>query len=66
MRPRHVLKLSGHVMIALAAVACQRTPTLEEMPAGTDVTIQMEDGRHVTGKLVNVDPETVVVQPRPY
>lgn len=61
MRPRHVLKLSGHVMIALAAVSCQRTPTLEEMPAGTDVTIQMEDGRHVTGKLVNVDRETVVV-----
>jgi len=61
MCPRVVLKLSAYVMTTLAAVACQRTPTLEEMPAGTDVTIQMEDGRHVTGKLVNVDPETVVV-----
>lgn len=58
---RHALKLSGLAMMALAAVACEGTPPLEEMPAGTDVTIEMEDGRHVTGKLVNVDPETVVV-----
>jgi len=56
------LKLSGQVLVACAAVACQRTPALEEMPAGTDVTIELQDGRHVTGKLVNVDPETVVVR----
>jgi len=65
MCPRLVLKLSAHVMMTVAAVACQRTPTLEEMPAGTDVTIQMQDGRQVTGKLVTVDPETVVVSHEP-
>ena len=61
MCPRLVVKLGGHVMLTLAAVACQQAPTLDEMPAGAGVTIQMEDGRHVTGKLLNVDPQTVVV-----
>lgn len=58
---RHALKLSGLVLVAFAAVACQRTPALEELPAGTDVTIEMQDGRRVAGTLVNVDPDTVVV-----
>ena len=55
------LKVWSPVLIALTAMACQRTPPLEEMPAGTDVTIQLQDGQRVTGRLVNVDKDTVVV-----
>lgn len=62
MRPNtRAVKLWSPALIALTAVACQGTPTLEEMPAGTDVTIELQDGQRVTGKLVNVDQETVVV-----
>jgi small nuclear ribonucleoprotein (snRNP)-like protein len=58
-------KVWAPVLIAGVAIACERTPPLEEMPAGTDVTIEMQDGRRVTGKLVNVDKETVVVAREP-
>ncbi len=62
MRPtRRALKVWSPVLIGLAAVACPRTPPLEEMAAGTDVTIELQDGQRVTGKLVNVDEEKVVV-----
>lgn len=55
------LKVLGTVLIVVTAIACQRTPPLEEMAAGTDVTIELQDGQRVTGKLVNVDKDTVVV-----
>jgi hypothetical protein len=58
---RRAVKAGIVALTATAALACQSSPTLEELPAGTDVTIEMQDGRHVTGKLVSVDPETVVV-----
>ncbi|NOT28537.1 MAG: hypothetical protein HOP16_20845 [Acidobacteria bacterium] len=55
------LKVLSTVLIVVTTIACQRTPPLEEMAAGTDVTIQLQDGQRVTGKLVNVDKDTVVV-----
>jgi hypothetical protein len=55
------VKLAVLLLIASGAAACQRAAALEEMPAGTDVTIEMQDGRRVSGALVSVDPETVVV-----
>jgi len=58
---RRALTLGGLLLTVLAAGACQRTPALEELPAGTDVTIEMQDGRRVTGALVSVAPETVVL-----
>ena len=62
MRPTcRALKVWSPVLVALTAMACQRTPPLEEMAAGTDVTIELQDGQRVTGKLVNVDKDTVVV-----
>lgn len=58
---RRASKLGSSLLTALTAITCQRTPVLEEIPAGTEVTIQMQDGRRITGPLVSVDPETVVV-----
>lgn len=58
---RRALKLGGLILTVLAAAGCQRTPILEEIPIGTDVTIEMRDGRHVTGALASVDPGTIVV-----
>lgn len=62
MRPTYrALKVWSSALLVLVALACERTPSLEEMPAGTDVTIQLQDGQRVTGTLVTVDKETVVV-----
>jgi hypothetical protein len=41
------------------AVACGRSPQLEELPAGADVTIRTQDGQLVSGKLVKVEPDIV-------
>lgn len=38
----------GHSFLT-AAIACHRTPVLEEIPAVTEVMIEMQDGRRVTG-----------------
>ena len=58
---RRALKVGGLILAVVTAIACQRTPELEETPKGTAVTIKMQDGRLVTGSLVSVDPEMVVV-----
>jgi hypothetical protein len=58
---RHVLTIVSLIGTAVALSACQSSPALEEMAPGTDLTIELQDGRRVTGKLVNVDAETVVV-----
>lgn len=62
---RHVLKIGSTLVAALAVVGCERSQPLEEIAPGTNLTIELQDGSRVTGRLVNVDPETVVVnQPR--
>ena len=58
---RLAMKLGSPLLTALTAIACQQTPALEELPAGSGVTIEMQDGRRVAGTLVSVEPEAVVI-----
>jgi hypothetical protein len=49
-------------LIALAmAPACTRAEAIEEIPAGTEVTVLTEDGKLVRGKLARVEPEVVTL-----
>lgn len=49
------------VILAATVSACSRTAATE-IPEGTDVTVQKQDGVTVAGRLVEVKPEHVVVQ----
>lgn len=50
------------VVIALAlAPACSRADAIENIPAGTEVTVVTEDGTRVRGKLASVEPEVVTL-----
>jgi hypothetical protein len=58
----HRLQVLGSLVLAAGIVSgCQGSPDLEELPAGTNVTIETQDGRLVTGKLAAVEPETVLL-----
>jgi hypothetical protein len=48
--------------MVVVAAGCQGSAALEEIPAGTEVAIELEDGRQVVGKLVEVEPEAVAVE----
>jgi len=54
-------KFSLVFLLALAAAACSRGEALE-IPTGSEVTVQKRDGVTVSGKLLEVQPETVVLQ----
>jgi hypothetical protein len=47
------------------AVACTRTEPIEEMPAGTEVTVRTADGTLVQGKIAKVEPNIVTLTERP-
>lgn len=49
----------------LLAVACTRTEAIEEMPAGTEVTVRTADGTLVQGKIAKVEPNIVTLTERP-
>lgn len=49
--------------LAVALVGCARKDTLD-IPTGSDVTVQKTDGVSVTGRLVEVKPELVVLETR--
>ena len=49
----------------LLAVACTRTEPIEEMPAGTEVTVRTADGTLVQGKIAKVEPNIVTLTERP-
>ena len=52
-------------MTLLFAVACTRTEPIEEMPAGTEVTVRTADGTLVQGKIAKVEPKIVTLTERP-
>jgi uncharacterized membrane protein len=43
------------------ASACTRAEAIEDMPAGTEVTVVTEDGTLVRGKIAKVEPELVTL-----
>lgn len=50
--------------VALATVlsaACSRAEAIEEIPAGTEVTVVTQDGALVRGKIATVNPEVVTL-----
>jgi hypothetical protein len=49
--------------LTVALAACSRTDSLE-IPTGSDVSVQKRDGVTVTGRLVEVKPEQIVVETR--
>lgn len=51
------------IVLALSIAACSRGDSLE-IPTGSDVTVQKKDGVTVSGKLLDVRPEHVVVESR--
>ena len=52
-------------MTLVLAVACTRTETIEEMPAGTEVTVRTADGTLVQGTIAKVEPKIVTLTERP-
>ncbi|MGQ0735184.1 MAG: hypothetical protein ACT4QD_16220 [Acidobacteriota bacterium] len=54
-------------MLALVAalgltLACQATPALDEIPPGSEVAVELRDGRQVAGKLVSVEQDAVAIE----
>lgn len=45
----------------LLTVACTRTEAIEEIPAGTEVTVQTADGTLVRGKIAKIEPNVVTL-----
>ena len=56
-------KLSVLVMLALSIAGCSRGDSLE-IPTGSQVTVEKKDGVTVSGKLLEVRPEHVVLEGR--
>jgi hypothetical protein len=56
-------KLSCAIVLALTVAGCSRGDALE-IRAGSDVTVQTRDGVSVSGRLVEVQPEQVILQDR--
>ncbi|MGE3490303.1 MAG: hypothetical protein AB7N29_09875 [Vicinamibacterales bacterium] len=52
--------LSCALFAALSA-ACSRAEAIEEIPAGTEVTVVTQDGALVRGKIATVNPEVVTL-----
>lgn len=49
------------VAAATFASSCSRAEAIEEIPAGTEVTVVTQDGTLVRGKLASVEPEIVTL-----
>ena len=52
-------------MTLLLAVACTRAEPIEQMPAGTEVTVRTADGTLVQGTIAKVEPKIVTLNERP-
>jgi hypothetical protein len=48
-------------LIALLVAACTRTEAVENIPAGTEVTVVTQDGTLVRGKIAKVDADAVTL-----
>jgi len=58
---QNVGSLLGLCLMIATAAGCQGSTSLDEIPEGTEVAIELEDGRQVVGTLVAVEPEAVAV-----
>jgi hypothetical protein len=50
------------LLVAALAIGCSKSATSFEIPAGTEVTVEKRDGVKVAGKLVDVQPQEVVLE----
>ena len=48
-------------MYVLLATSCSRAEAVENIPAGTEVTVVTKDGTLVQGKIAKVEPELVTL-----
>jgi len=51
--------LAATVLMSGVTLACSRAEAIEEIPAGTEVTVVTQDGSLVRGKIATVNPEVV-------
>lgn len=51
--------LAATVLMSGLTLACSRAEAIEEIPAGTEVTVVTQDGSLVRGKIATVNPEVV-------
>lgn len=56
-----VVFLTGCVLTTVLTLACSRAEAIEDMPAGTEVTVVTSDGTLVRGKIAKVEPERVIL-----
>lgn len=56
-----VVFLAGCVLTTALSLACTRAEAIEDMPAGTEVTVVTSDGTLVRGKIAKVEPERVIL-----
>ena len=52
------------LLVGLTVAGCSREPDALQIPAGTDVTLEKKDGVAVTGRLIEVQPQEVVLELR--
>ena len=60
-KPRLASFIVSAIVAAALASSCTRAEAVEEIPAGTEVTVVTKDGALVRGKLAKVEPETVTL-----
>jgi len=53
--------LSASALALVLSTACNRTEAIEEIPAGTEVTVKTADGTLVRGKIAKVEPNIVTL-----
>ena len=61
MRTRVAAVVVASSLMGLSFSACTRTEAVENIPAGTEVTVVTSDGALVTGKIAKVDAEVVTL-----
>jgi len=55
------IALAATVALSSITLACSRAEAIEEIPAGTEVTVVTADGALVRGKIATVNPEVVTL-----
>ena len=60
-RTRFVLFVASCLVSLTLAPSCSRAEAIENIPAGTEVTVMTEDGTLVRGKIAKVEPEIVTL-----
>ncbi len=53
--------VSASALALILSTACARTEAIDEIPAGTEVTVKTADGTLVRGKISKVEPDVVML-----